>query len=186
MRPTAGHPVVIGKSNGATAKNGGPRVLFYGHYDVQPVDPLNLWHTPPFEPKIDTLARRPQDHSRARRMRRQGSVHDLRRGAAGLQGGDRQHSARRHHDDRGRGGVRLEEPVRFRPHQRERVQARSRARVRHRHVGPNDAAGDDLAARAALRRGDDHLRGPRPALRHLRRRRRQSDPHPRQDRRVAA
>src|SRR5262245_41215047 len=53
VRPTAGHPVVVGKSNGAA--NGGPRVLFYGHYDVQPVDPLNLWHTPPFEPKIDTL-----------------------------------------------------------------------------------------------------------------------------------
>ena len=51
VRPTAGHPVVVGKSNGAA----GPRVLFYGHYDVQPVDPLNLWKTPPFEPRIDTL-----------------------------------------------------------------------------------------------------------------------------------
>ena len=56
VRPTAGHPVVVGKSNGATATNGAPRVLFYGHYDVQPVDPTNLWHTPPFEPKIDTLS----------------------------------------------------------------------------------------------------------------------------------
>ena len=55
VRPTAGHPVVIGKSNGTTAANGGPSVLFYGHYDVQPVDPLNLWATPPFEPRIDTL-----------------------------------------------------------------------------------------------------------------------------------
>jgi acetylornithine deacetylase/succinyl-diaminopimelate desuccinylase-like protein len=55
VRPTAGHPVVTAKSNGATAASGGPRVLFYGHYDVQPVDPLNLWSTPPFEPKIDTL-----------------------------------------------------------------------------------------------------------------------------------
>jgi len=51
VRPTGGHPVVIGKSgNGA-----GPRVLFYGHYDVQPVDPLDLWETPPFEPRIATL-----------------------------------------------------------------------------------------------------------------------------------
>jgi acetylornithine deacetylase/succinyl-diaminopimelate desuccinylase-like protein len=51
VRPTAGHPVVVGKSNGMA----GPRVLFYGHYDVQPVDPLNLWKTPPFEPRIETL-----------------------------------------------------------------------------------------------------------------------------------
>src|ERR1700686_4335585 len=51
VRPTEGHPVVVGKSNGAA----GPRVLFYGHYDVQPVDPLNLWKTPPFEPRIETL-----------------------------------------------------------------------------------------------------------------------------------
>lgn len=56
VRPTAGHPVVVGKSNGSTAAGaGGPRVLFYGHYDVQPVDPLNLWKTPPFEPRIETL-----------------------------------------------------------------------------------------------------------------------------------
>jgi acetylornithine deacetylase/succinyl-diaminopimelate desuccinylase-like protein len=51
VRPTAGHPVVVGKANGAA----GLRVLFYGHYDVQPVDPLNLWKTPPFEPRIETL-----------------------------------------------------------------------------------------------------------------------------------
>src|SRR5262245_56582905 len=48
VRPTAGHPIVVGE-----APNGsGPRVLFYGHYDVQPVDPLDLWKTPPFEPRI--------------------------------------------------------------------------------------------------------------------------------------
>ena len=50
VRPTAGHPVVLAKSNGD-----GRRALFYGHYDVQPVDPLDLWHTPPFEPRIATL-----------------------------------------------------------------------------------------------------------------------------------
>ena len=52
LRPTEGHPVVVGKSNGAA----GPHVLFYGHYDVQPVDPLDQWTTPPFEPRIETLA----------------------------------------------------------------------------------------------------------------------------------
>ena len=51
VRPTEGHPVVVGKADGAA----GLRVLFYGHYDVQPVDPLNLWKTPPFEPRIETL-----------------------------------------------------------------------------------------------------------------------------------
>jgi acetylornithine deacetylase/succinyl-diaminopimelate desuccinylase-like protein len=52
VRPTAGHPVVVGKGGNGAA---GPRVLFYGHYDVQPVDPLDLWETPPFVPRIATL-----------------------------------------------------------------------------------------------------------------------------------
>jgi acetylornithine deacetylase/succinyl-diaminopimelate desuccinylase-like protein len=55
VRPTAGHPVVVGKANGASTGKG-PRVLFYGHYDVQPVDPLDLWKTPPFEPRIEELS----------------------------------------------------------------------------------------------------------------------------------
>lgn len=43
-RPTPGHPVVV--AHGPDV--GGPRVLFYAHYDVQPVDPVNLWNTDPF------------------------------------------------------------------------------------------------------------------------------------------
>lgn len=46
--PTPGHPMVVG-----TLGTTGPHVLFYGHYDVQPVDPLDLWHRPPFEPAIE-------------------------------------------------------------------------------------------------------------------------------------
>ncbi len=44
---TAGHPLVYGEWTQAA---GAPTVLFYGHYDVQPVDPLELWRHPPFEP----------------------------------------------------------------------------------------------------------------------------------------
>jgi acetylornithine deacetylase/succinyl-diaminopimelate desuccinylase-like protein len=47
--PTPGNPVVYGDWLGAP---GAPTILFYGHYDVQPVDPLELWQSPPFEATI--------------------------------------------------------------------------------------------------------------------------------------
>jgi len=47
-RLTPGHPMVVGHADGP-----GPHLLFYGHYDVQPVDPLNLWDHDPFEPFIE-------------------------------------------------------------------------------------------------------------------------------------
>ena len=49
LEETPGHPVVYGEWLGA---EGAPTILFYGHYDVQPVDPVELWTSPPFEATI--------------------------------------------------------------------------------------------------------------------------------------
>ncbi len=47
---TQGHPVVLGEWRGAPS--GAPTVLIYGHYDVQPAEPLEEWHSPAFEPTV--------------------------------------------------------------------------------------------------------------------------------------
>lgn len=52
VRDTGGQPVVIGKYLPPGGSKQLPHVLFYGHYDVQPADPLDLWESPPFEPQI--------------------------------------------------------------------------------------------------------------------------------------
>jgi acetylornithine deacetylase/succinyl-diaminopimelate desuccinylase-like protein len=66
VRDTPGHPMVV--AHHVAGEEAAPHVLFYGHYDVQPVDPLNLWDTAPFEPAIQSWD-----------CRRQGPVDDLRR-----------------------------------------------------------------------------------------------------------
>ena len=54
IRPTTGHPMVM-----ATGGTGGTHTLFYGHYDVQPVDPLDLWDNSPFEPGLEDTDKGP-------------------------------------------------------------------------------------------------------------------------------
>ena len=49
-RETPGHPMVVGHAGPEDAK---PHLLFYGHYDVQPVDPLELWDRDPFDPQVE-------------------------------------------------------------------------------------------------------------------------------------
>lgn len=63
-RPTKGHPMVVAHHKGA-----GPHILFYGHYDVQPVDPLNLWDRDPFDPEV-------QDTPKGKVIRARGASDD--------------------------------------------------------------------------------------------------------------
>jgi len=67
-RPTPGHPMVVGHIDGPEGADT-PHLLFYGHYDVQPVDPLNLWDTDPFAPEI-------QDTDTGRVIRARGASDD--------------------------------------------------------------------------------------------------------------
>ena len=53
VRDTMGHPMVVARHEGPA---GSPHVLFYGHYDVQPVDPLPLWENDPFDPAVREIA----------------------------------------------------------------------------------------------------------------------------------
>jgi acetylornithine deacetylase/succinyl-diaminopimelate desuccinylase-like protein len=66
VRPTSGHPMVVGHVDGP---GDGPHLLFYGHYDVQPVDPLDLWDRDPFDPQL-------QDTPHGKVIRARGAVDD--------------------------------------------------------------------------------------------------------------
>ena len=132
VRPTGGHPVVIGK---APATAAGPRVLFYGHYDVQPVDPLDLWETPPFEPRIAVLPDGRKIIVARGACDDKGQVMTFVEACRAFKAVTGKLPLADHHDDRGRGGMRLQPPVRLCEGQRRGIQPRPGARLRYQHVG---------------------------------------------------
>lgn len=70
-----GHPIVWATNQGA-ADYSGPHVLFYGHYDVQPPDPLELWESPPFEPVVKPADPGPEGSVPGERVVARGAVDD--------------------------------------------------------------------------------------------------------------
>ena len=171
VEETDGHPVVRGEWLGAP---GAPTVLVYGHYDVQPTGDEAEWLSPPFLLTVDRTRRR--HRPRSRRLRRQGAGLPGRRDAAG---GDRaagRTAAEREVPHRGRGGDRQPAPARV------RAPARPRARLRPGDLGRRGAVASrravDLDRLQGAGRVHRHGRGRprRPALRPLRRHRRQPRP----------
>jgi len=69
VHETAGRPIVLAHHAGTGAGGAGPHLLFYGHYDVQPAEPLAPWTSPPFEPVV-------VDGPRSRRVVARGAVDD--------------------------------------------------------------------------------------------------------------
>ena len=133
VSPTGGHPMVYADWLHA---EGAPTVIVYAHYDVQPVDPLDLWVRPPFDPVVE---RRPR--LRPWRGRRQVPRPSPPVGRTRLAGDARQ--AADQHQDRhgGRGGVRLGQ-----------FRAVARRQPRSAQGGPRSSSATRASTRATCRR----------------------------------
>ena len=138
---TGGHPVVYGDWLHAA---GAPTVLVYGHYDVQPVDPLDQWTSPPFEPVVEG-----RSDAGARRGGRQGPDPPPPDGRGRVARDARRVPGQRAVPVRGRGGVELDPPRRLARGQPRAARRRRRGHQRQRLLRGQPAGDHDGPARAS-------------------------------------
>ena len=147
----------------------GPHVLFYGHYDVQPVDPLSLWEAPPFEPRIVTrpdgakvIAARGAADDKGQLM----TFVEAARAWKAVTGSLPARVSMLLEGEEESGSANL---APFLEANAGELRADRGAGLRHRHVGRGASGDHHLAARAGRRGSRRHLRRPRSSLRHVRR-----------------
>ena len=136
MRDTQGHPMVTGHHDGP---EGAPHVLFYGHYDVQPVDPLELWTSDPFQSEIREIEPRRRFLTGRGTSDDKGLADDFRRGLPRLQGNRRRPAVPGQYPVRKLGGIGIEIIETVPRSASRRTEEGHGDGLRHRNVGRRDA-----------------------------------------------